>query len=504
MMKLTFAMILLFVWNGAILAADSPQWGQPGSRNMMSGEKHLPDSFDPATGKNMKWVANLGDQSYSTPIVAGGRVLIGTNNERPRDPKHQGDRGVFMCLDERDGHLLWQLVVPKMEDDPYLDWPKVGMASTATVEGDRVYLLSNRGEVLCLDLNGMANGNDGPFKDEGKHMTPRRAATIEPGPTDADIIWACDLVKEAGVHIHDQVEGSVLIDGDLLYVNSCNGVDNTHRVVRSPDAPTLVVLDKRTGRIVGRDDRRIGPNIFHCAWSSPSMGIVNGRKLVFLGGPDGICYAFDALKSMPTGGPIATLKTVWKFDCDPTGPKEDVHKYIGNYQESPGEILGMPVFHDNRVYVCAGGDIWWGKRKGWLKCIDVTKEGDVTRSAQVWSYPLAKETCCTPAVYEGMVLATDCGGVVHCLDANTGKALWTYKLGGEIWASPLVADGKVYVGSRRGTFAILAASRDKRLISSIELGDAISGTATAANGTLYVATMTHLYAITDRSAAAAF
>ena len=40
----------------------------------------------------------------------------------------------------------------------------------------------------------------------------------------ADIIWVCDLVKEAGVHIHDQVEGSVLIDGDLLYVNSCNGV----------------------------------------------------------------------------------------------------------------------------------------------------------------------------------------------------------------------------------------------------------------------------------------
>ena len=55
---------------------------------------------------------------------------------------------------------------------------------------------------------------------------------------------------------------------DLLYVNSCNGVDNTHRKIRSPDAPSLVVLDKRTGRLVARDDRRIGPNIFHCTWCS--------------------------------------------------------------------------------------------------------------------------------------------------------------------------------------------------------------------------------------------
>jgi outer membrane protein assembly factor BamB len=462
---------------------------------MVSDEKGLPAEFNPATGKNIKWIANLGDQSYSTPIVANGHVLIGTNNERPRDVKHQGDRGVFMCFNERDGSLAWQLVVPKLEDDPYLDWPKVGMASAATVEGDRVYLLSNRGEVLCLDLKGMSDGNDGPYRDEAKHMAPRGSAPIMPGPSDADIIWACDLVKEAGIHTHDQVEGSVLIDGDLLYVNSCNGVDNTHRVIRSPDAPTLVVLDKRTGKIVARDGEHIGPNIFHCAWSSPSLGVVNGRKLIFFGGPDGYCYAFDALAGVPTDGPIATLKTVWKFDADPTRPPGDVHQYLGNYQHSPAEILGMPVFHENRVYVASGGDVWWGKRKGWLKCLDATQTGVVTKTAQVWSYELSKETCCTPAVYEGLVFATDCGGVVHCVDAMTGKPYWTYKLGGEIWASPLVADGKVYVGSRRGTFAILAANKEQHVLSTVELGDAVSATATAANGVLYFATMTHLFAV---------
>jgi outer membrane protein assembly factor BamB len=228
---------------GPANAGDQPRWGEEFSRNMISAERGLPDSFD----KNVKWAVPLGSQSYATPIVSGGRVLIGTNNDNPRDAKHQGDRGVLMCFDEKDGKLVWQLVVPKREDDPYLDWPKAGLASTPTVEGDRVYTLTNRGEVVCLDLNGMANGNDGPYKDEGKHMTPRGMPPLEPGPTDADIIWICDLVKDAGIHTHDQMEGSVLIDGDFLYVNSCNGVDNTHKVIRSPDAPSLVVINKHTG-----------------------------------------------------------------------------------------------------------------------------------------------------------------------------------------------------------------------------------------------------------------
>ncbi|HZL36022.1 MAG TPA: PQQ-binding-like beta-propeller repeat protein [Tepidisphaeraceae bacterium] len=483
-------------------AADQPQWGRKDTRNMVSDEKGLPDSFDPATGKNIKWVAELGTQSYATPIVASGRVFIGTNNEKPRDPRQQGDRGVLMCLDEKDGHLVWQLVVPKLsadEHDPYLDWPQAGMASAPTVEGNRVYTLTNRGEVVCLDLLGMANGNDGPYKDEAKHLAPRGMPPIEPGPKDADIIWLTDLVSQAGIHTHDQVHGSILIDGDLLYVNSCNGVDNTHRVIRSPDAPSLVVLDKKTGRIVARDDQRIGPNIFHCTWSSPALGEVNGRRLIFFGGDDGICYAFDALKALPPAGEVAKLHNVWKFDCDPTAPKQDIHKYVGNRKQSPSVIMGMPVFDHGRIYVTCGGDLWWGKRQGWIKCIDPGKTGDVTQSALLWLYPLSKDTCATPAVYDGMVFATDCGGMVHCVDAQTGKPIWTQKIsGGEIWASTLVADGKVYVGTRRGEFVVLAASREKKVLSTIDLGEGIAGTATAANGTLYVATMGHLYAVAKK------
>src|SRR4051794_1608952 len=173
-----------------VAAADQPQWGQAWSRNMVSPERGLPDSFDPASGKNVKWVAPLGSQSYGSPIVARGRVFIGTNNDHPRDPRHAGDRAVLLCLDERDGHLLWQFVVPKIsedEGDKFLDWPKAGFASEPTIDGDHVYTLTNRGEVVCLDLAGMSDGNNGPYKDEARHMAPRGQAPIPPAANDADI-----------------------------------------------------------------------------------------------------------------------------------------------------------------------------------------------------------------------------------------------------------------------------------------------------------------------------
>src|SRR5204863_1843889 len=116
---LTFALVI----DAALFAADQPQWGQAWTRNMVSSERNLPDSFDPKTGKNIKWIAKIGTESHSTPVIAKGRMFIGTNNGSPRDPKQVGDRGVLMCLDEQTGKFLWQLVVPKREEDKYHDWP---------------------------------------------------------------------------------------------------------------------------------------------------------------------------------------------------------------------------------------------------------------------------------------------------------------------------------------------------------------------------------------------
>ena len=470
MKSLAFALLSL----STLHAADAPQWGQAWTRNMVSAERGLPDSFDPGTARNIRWVAKLGTETHSTPVISGGRVFIGTNNEVPRDPLHTGDRGVLMCFDEKDGRLLWQLVAPKREEDPYLDWPKAGMSSPATVEGERAYMMTNRGEVLCVDVAG------------------------KPGQitrTEADAVWKLDLTADAGIWSHDAAHSSILIHGPYLYLNTGTGVDNSHRRIRTPDAPSLIVIEKATGRLVARDDAHIAPRIFHCTWSSPSLAEVNGRALVFFAGGDGIVRAFEPIAANPPAGEVAKLREVWHFDIDPTAPKEDVHRFTSNRQQGPSNIFGMPVFSAGRIFVAGGGDVWWGKNEAWLKCIDATKTGDVTATGEVWSYPLGRHVMSTVAVHEGMIFIADHARTVHCLDAATGKPHWTHDMKGEFWASPFVADGKVFIGTRKGDFAIFAASKEKQVLATIDFKRPISATATAANGVLYIATMSELYAI---------
>ena len=142
-------------------AADWPQWGGRNLRNMYSPEKGLPAQFGkieykPGTdevnasgARNLRWAAKIGSQSYGNVSVAGGRVFLGTNNEPPRDPRVPDDRSVLLCFDEKTGDFLWQLLVPKLAAGRVNDWPGLGLLSSPTIEGNRVYVVTSRCPVSC-------------------------------------------------------------------------------------------------------------------------------------------------------------------------------------------------------------------------------------------------------------------------------------------------------------------------------------------------------------------
>jgi hypothetical protein len=244
------------------------------------------------------------------------------------------------------------------------------------------------------------------------------------------------------------------------------------------------------------DDEGIGPKIFHSTWSSPALGKVNGQQQIYFAGGDGVLYAFEPVdEEMPKS--VVNLQKIWRYDGDPTAPKDDVHLYIKNREVSPSNIKSMPVFFANKIYLTLGGDIWWGKNRSWLRCIDATKKGDITETGEIWSYDLNRHCCATPSLYNDLVFVGDTGKTVHCVDAITGKAYWTHRTKGDIWASTLVADGKVYVADRRGDFWVLAASKKKNVLHNTLFDSEINGTPVAANGVLYVATMKYLYAIAE-------
>src|SRR5687767_7448155 len=280
-MKKAVLLLLVAVATAPLGASDPgtsswPMWGGTPDRNMVSNMKGLPTEWDVKTKKNIKWVAELGSQAYGNPVVANGMVLVGTNNESAKDPKITGDKGVLMAFRESDGQFMWQAVHDKLAAGRANDWPYQGICSSPLVENGIVYYVSNRGELMAVDVDGFRDKtNDGPVKDE--------KLTRE---TDADVIWRYDMMEELGVQQHNMANSSPVVYENLIFVSTSNGQDESHVNVPSPKAPSIIAVDKNTGKLVW-EDNPVGERVLHGQWSSPAVANVAGTTRVAMGMGDG-------------------------------------------------------------------------------------------------------------------------------------------------------------------------------------------------------------------------
>jgi outer membrane protein assembly factor BamB len=497
---------------GTLAAEDWPQWGGTACKNMVSQETNLPDTFSPGSKdpqgggiapgstKNVKWTARAGDFCCGTPVVAGGRVFLGVLVD---------GQGALKCFEESTGRLLWQWIEPcrsdlKADAMNFRHFPKsLGVCSTPAVDGDRLYFVDHNCVVQCFDVHGLP-------------------PAVETEPGQAKVLWSFDMYADpaVGSRPSDACNGSPLVDGDLLYVTTSNGVDrivsvaiaeDAARRCFAPNAPTLIVLDKRTGRFLAKDAAPTAAHMLHGQWSSPSMGTVNGRKQIFLGGGDGVCYAFEALAEVPQS-PVV-LKTAWWVDCIPAeyrsygGLEMMVHYTLGDKRRKDtlnklndgsfvglSEIIATPVFYKDRVYVDIGRDPDHGRGRGALLCLDAGQSGDATQTAKRWTYQGLDRSISTVSIAEGLLYLADVAGRLHCLDAETGELFWVYESKSRTIASTLVADGKVYLPNEKH-LDILAMGKTPRLIGQVSLGAPSWSTPVAANGTLYIATKKFLWAV---------
>lgn len=493
-------------------AEDWTTWGRTPQRNMMSPAEGIPDEFVPgdfkddseeidmSTTEKVKWVVKLGSQAYGNPTVADGKLYVGTNNESPRDDKHSGDRGNIYAFDERTGKFIWQLVVPKLGAGKVSDWEYLGICSSPTIDTERGwgYVVTNRCEVVCFDVDGLADGNDGPFTDEGAYMAGPGNEPIEPGPTDADIIWRYDMRDELGVFPHNIASSSTLLIDGKLFVTTSNGQDWSHINIPSPFAPAMIVLDPETGELIGEEGSGISQNMFHCNWSSPAYGVIDGKPQAVFGAGDGFCYGYE-LEPVEDEDGFLILQELWKYDCNPPEYKVDEDGNPIRYPspDGPNEIIGTPVVYKDKVYVSIGQDPEHGEGVGALHCIDASKRGDISESGKVWTYKGIKRSISTVSIKNDLVFAADYSGVIHCLDAHTGELYWTHDTLSHIWGSTLAVDNKIYVGNEDGILTILAADKEHTVINEIEFNAPIYSTPIVANGVLYVGTQTHLYAIAE-------
>ena len=452
-------------------AEDTAMWGFTPSRNLVSDETDLPEKWDPKSGENIKWKAELGSQSYAGPVIIGGKVFVGTNNQGLRNPKLTGDRGVIMAFNETDGSFLWQSTHTKLQAGRVNDWPQQGICSTPFIEGNRLYYISNRCEVVCIDTEGFKDGeNDGPFTSE-----------TDATEIDGDIIWKYDMMEELDVFPHNLATCSPVGAGDLLFVITSNGVDEGHIHIPSPFAPSFIAVNKDTGKLVWESDLP-GENILHGQWSNPAYAEINGVPQVILPGGDGWVYSLEP----------ETGKLIWKFDCN---PKDSVWELGG--RGTRNAIISTPVIYKNRVYVGVGQDPEHGEGVGHLWAIDATGNGDVTATAAVWHFgdENYNRTVSTVAIHEGLLYAADLSGFVYCLNADTGERYWTHDTFAAIWGSPFVADGKVYIGDEDGEVTVFKAGKQKELIYNVNMGSAVYTTPLAKNKVLYIVSRNTLFAI---------
>ena len=545
--------LLLSATSCSVHAADWPSWCGQSSHNMASEtEKGLPESyalggmnFDSAATKNIKWFVKLGDFTGGSPVVSHGRVFIGTK---------EGREDFLLCLDEQTGRELGRFICRQ----PTRHIEHWGVCSTPTVEGDRLYLVTPYGEMVCVNV--------------ASWLASRETASAE--ESDRHIVWKYDMVEKLQVVQDHTASCSPLVLGDFVYVCTGNERFKTTQRPFHPLTPSLIVFNKHTGQLVARDDEQIGEQLWRGQWSSPSAAIVNGKTQIFFATGNGLCYGFEPVDpelqvapdqwmtatlrgpivyfldvqgkdiagltpaqyaeaqhlpppdarpalplefrysiGMPATTPIDSipearvpdvpiLKKVWWFDCLPPNFRNAPFYAQGNKGDGkihPCDIIATPVFYRNRVYVSIGGDPQHGSKnsRGHLVCIDATGTGDITHSGLIWSYDEINATLTTVAIADGLLFVIDEASVVHCLDADTGRNYWTYELKsdrGQLTSALVVADGKVFVGD-----SILAASKTLKVLSTIEdLAPASSSAPCVANGVLFTVHDKRLWAVQDK------
>lgn len=219
---------------------------------------------------------------------------------------------------------------------------------------------------------------------------------------DGKVVWKNQQLKYAPVHGNG---GSpVLIDG--LLVVSCDG----------GDIEFIVALDQTTGDIRWKTDRTATHLRKKFAFGTPLVITVDGQAQIVSQGA-GAVYGYK-----PSDGSV-----IWKVD------------YADGYS-----VVPRPVFAHGLVYVSSGYD------KAKLLAIDPTGKGDITDTHVKWTLTKGAPHTPSPLVVGDELYVVSDGGVLTCVDAESGEIHYQERLGGKFSASPLFADGKIYAQSEEG------------------------------------------------------
>lgn len=527
-------------------ADDWPMLGRDNTRNAVSPEKGAPTDwrigeFDRKTGKrlldnsrNIKWIARLGNSCIAQPVVSNGLIWIGSNNSNPEFPDSRVDMATLLCFRERDGKLLYRYARPRHAGGRSVDYPYSPIGCSPLVESDRLWFFTSHGEVACWDISPLHRGTGEPVE-----------------------LWKFELRKNLGVNVHAEImfferRCSIASYKHWIYVITNHGVQGQRsNVLPNPKAPSLVCFDKNSGEVVWTDNSP-GENILCCQPASPLVSEIAGRAQVIAPMGDGWLRSFD-----PRGDSSGGAKLLWEFDMNPKeskwaygrGTRNNIlstpvlyndRVYLGNgmqpnEREGPGRLVcldptkegdisaelavdekGRPLTHRRLQAVDRGnGEKAIANPNSGL--VWEFTEVDENADGEIDFEEAFNRTVSNVAIKDDLLIAVDHSGLVHCFDAATGERHWKYDTLAAVTASPLIVGDKVYVADEDGMVAVFNLAADLKQAMKetkidaegfspinvsengtiLDMGSSVYASPIFANGTLYVASRSHLFSIQD-------
>jgi len=474
----------------AVLACATPgawcqaHWNQfrgPNGQGVAPDDLPLPTVFD--RERNLMWKCDVGG-GISSPCVFGDRIVV---------TSYESNELRTVCVARETGQVLWtrSVAAEQLERTHEINTPA---SSTATTDGERVYVYFGSFGLLAYDLDG--------------HEVWRRELPVANNTfgTAASLIVA---------------------EGMLIFKSDTNG------------ASSLEAIDGESGETIWATER----TGFESGWSTPTLWRRDGVDELVVYGVWWVT-AYDLADgserwSVPglSDEPIVT----------PT--LGDGLVFVSSYNMNRNtEVLGLPPFETLLVECDADGDGKlsrdeaatnrsilsradadgegdhplrmffgfldvdrdgfivegeWGKIFDWLGAFEhanavvAIRPGAGDAPAEIaWEQPQGVPECPSPLYHDGRVYLVKNGGLVSCLDARTGEQKYQERLGsrGPCYASPVIGDGKIYSASARGVVTVFAVGDELRVLARNDLGERISATPALLGGRVYVRTDGGLYA----------
>ncbi len=233
-------------------------------------------------------------------------------------------------------------------------------------------------------------------------------------------------------------------------------------------AHRFMAFDQRNGQMVWFNGTRLLPD--DTTYSSPVLTSFNGQPAMVFASGDGGVHAFQP----------ETGKTIWTYNVSARG------------------INTTPIIVGNQVICGHSEENLDTTKMGALFCLDGTKNGEITKTGEVWRKPEMFVGKSSPLVIDDVIYACEDSGSLLSVDLKTGQELNKQKLGGPMRSSPLYVDGKIYLMTENGIWWVLQPTGKGKLKTlaraRMRAGES-HGSPIVAQGKLYVPTNEALYCI---------